>query len=74
LGQGIFNYAVPNNQITDPSDEANKYDHPNCVGASLSKFIKQGFFPFLFLWWCCHLLMLLRAVEFKMLKAKGRIG
>ena len=40
LGQGIFNYAVENNQITDTNDDANKYDHPNCVGASLSKFIR----------------------------------
>ena len=40
----IFNYAVPNNHITDPSDEAKKYNHPNCVGASLSKFIKLGLF------------------------------
>jgi len=50
FGQGIFNYAVENNQITDPSDEANKYDHQNCVEASSSKFIKQGLFLFLFLW------------------------
>ena len=49
LGQGIFNYAVENNQITDTSDDANQYDHPNCVGASLSKFIRQGLFLFLFL-------------------------
>ena len=46
LGQGIFNYAVENNQITDTSDDANQYDHPNCVGASLSKFIRQGLFLF----------------------------
>ena len=31
LGHDIFNYAVPNNHITDPSDEGKKYDHPNCA-------------------------------------------
>ncbi len=40
--------SLPNNHITDPSEEGKKHDHPNYVEASSSKFIKQGLFLFLF--------------------------
>ena len=44
-----YDKSLPNNHIKDPSEEGKKHDHINNIEASSSKFIKQGFFLFLFL-------------------------